>query len=172
MTVYIRSKLFLVKKPGNNRNGRILILDASLDNDKYMLINLYNASNKQEQVSTLTNLQCMLKELNINDSKQIVFAGGFSFFDVVLEVTGEKPRKSNTVSKRLEIKIFHDLHDIWKIRNPTKKSYTSRQKYFSGFEQHRLVYIFTSNSFQEFTKKAGILTALSTAVSCFFLPSM
>ena len=112
--------MFLVKKPGTNRNDRILILDASLDNDKYILINLYNASNKQEQVKTLTNLQCMLKELNINDSKQIVFAGGFSFFDVVLEVIGEKPRKSNTVSKRLEIKIFHDLHDIWKIRNPTK----------------------------------------------------
>ena len=64
----------------------------------------------------------MLKELNIEDSKQIVFAGGFnSFFDVGLEAIGEKPRlKHKTVSKLLEIKSFHDLHDIWRFRNTMK----------------------------------------------------
>ena len=104
------------------------------------MINLCNATNEQEQVNTLTNLQCMLEELNIEDSKQIVFAGGFnSFFDVGLEAIGEKPRlKHKTVSKLLEIKSFHDLHDVWRFRNKMKKSYTSRQKHFSGFIQRRL----------------------------------
>ena len=43
----------------------------------------------------------MLKELNIDDSKQIAFARDLnSFFDVGLEAIGEKPRlKHNTVSK-------------------------------------------------------------------------
>ena len=145
--------MFLVKKPGTNRNDRILILDASLDNDKYILINLYNASNKQEQFKTLTNLQCMLKELNINDSKQIVFAGGFSFFDVVLEVIGEKPRKSNFVSKRLEIKIFHDLHDIWKIRNPTKNLTLPDKNIFQASNRTGLSIFLHQTVFKSLLKK-------------------
>lgn len=64
------------------------------------MINLYNANNEQEQVNTLTNLWRTLKELDIDDSKQIILAGYFnSFFDVVLEATGGKAcLKRNTFS--------------------------------------------------------------------------
>lgn len=64
------------------------------------MINLYNANNEQEQVNTLTNLWRTLKELDIDDSKQIILAGYFnSFFDVALEATGGKAcLKRNTFS--------------------------------------------------------------------------
>ena len=56
------------------------------------MLNLYNAYNEQEQVKTLADLHCMLKELNIDDSKQIVPAGDFnSFLDVALEAPDRKP---------------------------------------------------------------------------------
>ena len=65
------------------------------------MINLYNVNKEQEQVNTQTNLPCMLKELSINDSKQIILARYFSpFFDVTLEASGGKAcLKRNTVSK-------------------------------------------------------------------------
>ena len=48
LTVYLGSKSFSVKKQASDRNGRIFLLDATLDQDEYILINLYNANNEQE----------------------------------------------------------------------------------------------------------------------------
>ena len=55
-----------------------------------------------------------------------------------------------------------DLCDIWRIRNPKKKSYTFRQQHFSGLIQRRLDYIFLSLSFQELIQKSEFLNAFST----------
>ena len=58
-----------------------------------------------------------------------------------------------------------DLCDIWRIRNPKKKSYTFRQQHFSGLIQPMLDYIFLSLSFQELIKKSEFLNAFSTVHS-------
>ena len=107
---YLGSKSFTVKKQATNCSCWILILDATIDNN-YILINSYNASNKHEQINTLTNLQCMLKGLNVADGEQIVFIRDFNlFFDVALETTDGKPcLKHNTFSELLEMKSFYDL---------------------------------------------------------------
>ena len=39
-----------------NSNGRILILDVELEGHQLLLINIYNANMKTEQVQTLTTL--------------------------------------------------------------------------------------------------------------------
>lgn len=75
--------------------------------------------------------QCILKKLNVDDSKQIALAADLSlFFDVALEAFGKHCLKHNTFSKLLETKSFYDSCDIWGIRNPTKYSYTFRQRRF------------------------------------------
>ena len=85
---YLGSKFFTVKKQTTNCSGRILILDATIDN-KYILINWYYASNEQEQSNTLKNLQCMLKDLNVDDAEHIALVRDFNLlFDVALEATG------------------------------------------------------------------------------------
>lgn len=67
--------------------------------------------------------QCILKKLNVDDSKQIALAADLSlFFDVALEAFGKHCLKHNTFSKLLETKSFYDSCDIWGIRNPTKYS--------------------------------------------------
>ena len=55
-----------------------------------------------------------------------------------------------------------DLCDLWRIRNPKKKSYTFRQQHFSGLVQRRLDYSFLSLSFQELIQKSEFLNAFST----------
>ena len=61
---------------------------------------------------------------NINFSKEngIVLAGDF-LFDSTQEVKGDKHLlKQKSAAKRLE----YDLCGIWKIRNPTIKTYTCK----------------------------------------------
>lgn len=52
--------------------------DIAVDNDGYILINLFNANNEKYQVNTLINPQCLLKESNADNSKQIVLVGNLS----------------------------------------------------------------------------------------------
>ena len=58
LMAYLRSKSFTVKNHATNCSDKILIVDTTIDN-KCSSINSYNASNEQEQVNTLANLQCI-----------------------------------------------------------------------------------------------------------------
>ena len=74
----------------------------------------------------------------------------------------------------MELKDKFDLCDIWRIKHPKTKTYTFRQKHFSGFIQRRLNYIFVSQNLQERTRNLDILNAVSTdhsPVFCSFVNS-
>ena len=58
----------------------------------------------------------------------------------------------------MELKDKFDLCDIWRIKHPKTKTYTFRQKHFSGFIQRRLDYIFVSQNLQERTRNVDILS--------------
>ena len=77
----------------------------------------------------------------------------YIFFDASLDSKGNTPKfKSRSISKLIELNKTLDLCDIWRIRNPKKRKYTSRQKHLSGIIQRRLDYIFISQNLQEFKK--------------------
>ena len=74
----------------------------------------------------------------------------------------------------MELKDKFDLCDIWRIKHPKTKTYTFRQKHFSGFIQRRLDYIFVSQNLQERTRYVDILNAVATdhsPVFCSFVNS-
>ena len=64
-----------------------------------------------------------MKNINFLEENRIVLDGNLNvFFDSKLETKGGKPLlKQKSVAKLLELKEKHDLCDIWRIRNPTKK---------------------------------------------------
>ena len=49
--------------------GRILILDASINYSEYILINLYNANTEKEQINVFSNMFALLKKFDINKTK-------------------------------------------------------------------------------------------------------
>ena len=105
-----------------------------------------------------------------------VFSGDFNtFFNASLEATGGYAKlKSRSICKFLELKDKFDLCDIWRIKHPKTKTFTFRQKHFSGFIQRRLNYIFVSQNLQERTRNLDILNAVSTdhsPVFCSFVNS-
>ena len=44
-----------MKKQLNNENERILILKLTIDDTKYLLVNIYNANKEQDQLKTQQN---------------------------------------------------------------------------------------------------------------------
>ena len=48
LIAYFGTENFTVKKKQTDHNGRILILDVSINDSEYILINLYNANTEKE----------------------------------------------------------------------------------------------------------------------------
>ena len=81
---YLESKTFVVKNKRNNDRGLILILEVTIDDTDYILVNMYHANTKTEQIKVLNNLHLLLDNLDIHQNEQITLAGDFNFF---LDVT-------------------------------------------------------------------------------------
>ena len=85
--------------------------------------------------------------------KNIILGGDFNiFFNLTFEARGGNAKiKNKSVAKFIDIKESLRIYDVWRVRNPKKKRYTSRQQYVTGF-----------------INKMDILTALSTDHSPIF----
>ena len=75
LTAYFGTKTFTVKKQQTDKEGRILILDVSINDSEYILINLYDANTVKEQINVLSILFELLEEFDTNQTKQLVLAG-------------------------------------------------------------------------------------------------
>ena len=164
LIAYFGTEKFAVKKQQTDHSGRILILDVSINDSEYILINLYNANIEKEQTEVLSNLFALLKTFDVNPNKHIIMAGNFNlFFNSNLDAAGGNPTlKRESLAKLIELKEPYDLCDIWRVRNTKVKQFTFIQQHSSGFIQHRLDYFFISNGLQEFASTTGILTPILT----------
>ena len=150
LTFYIGTDNFAVNNQKTD-DGRTLILDVTINDANFVLINLYNANTETEQVSVLNNLSSLLEKFDVTLEKNLIFAGDFNLFlNSKFDAKEGKPAiKKKSLTKRIQLKESHDLCDIWRIRNPVTSTFTSRQKYCTGFIQSRLDYIFIFNGLEE-----------------------
>ena len=77
---FIGSKIFFIRNKLSDNDGRILILDADIDDENLFLINLYNPNTKAEQLKTLSKLTEMLTKLHLTQNNNTFRAGDFNFF--------------------------------------------------------------------------------------------
>ena len=149
---YLRTKKFELKSKKTDKNGRILIIEANVDNTAFLLINLYNPNKEKDQVLILSELDNMLETYNNISNNMIVLDGDFNFFfNTRVEAIGGNPKlKKNSVTKFIELKEKYYLCDIWRIRNLKSKRYTFRQHHASGLLQRRLDYFFI---YKDYTDK-------------------
>ena len=161
---YIATHNFVVNNQKTDNNGRVLILDVTINDINLVLMNLYNTYTETKQVSVLNNLSSLLENFDVTLEKNLILAEDFNLFlNSNLDAKGGKPAiKKKSLAKLIQLKESYDLCDIWRIRNPVTSTFTFRQKHCTGFIQFRLDYIFISNSFQEFVNGTSILTSVST----------
>ena len=170
---YFGSQQFTIESKKTDHGGRILVLEASLEDKKYILINIYNSNTESEQIETLEHLNRILNTIDYSHEKHIILGGDLNiFFDSSLEASGGNPTiKKKSLRIILAIKERLDLCDMWRIRNPKTCRYTFRQNHSSGVIQRRLDYFFISNNMQQFVCKTDILASFLSDHSPVFFTS-
>ena len=155
---------YTIKKLFSDNNGRLLIMNISVDGNEYILINIYNENIEKDQVNLLNCLENQLDGFDIGCNTNIILAGDFNFFfDKNLEAKGGNPQlKKFSIAKFLKIKEKWNLIDIWRVKNQKNKKFTFTQNHYSGHLLRRLDYIFVSNIMQTQVKRTEIGTALAT----------
>ena len=82
----------------HDNDGRVLILDATINGSDYLLINFYNANTEREQLTTIKNLNNFLKDFEDFHDKKVIFVGDFNLiFDKNFESVEGSPPLKNTV---------------------------------------------------------------------------
>ena len=71
-----------------DNNGRIIVLEAEIDDEIFLLINLFNPNTEAEQVKTLCELERMLDIFSLDSYTNILFAGHFNCFFNQLKFRG------------------------------------------------------------------------------------
>ena len=90
-TGYVGSKSFVLTNQTADKNGRLLLVEAIIDDVKFLLINIYNCNTESQQLLTLTELHKILQNVDDIGDKNIIIGGDFNFhFNSKLEAKGEK----------------------------------------------------------------------------------
>ena len=126
--------------------GRYIILKAEIKDKMYVLINIYAPNKDTCIIKFLNTLLFTLRKENLDEEENITLGGDFNCpLNPLLDKKGGilTPRKS--VVKTIEsLQDDLELVDIWRIKNPTKKSFTCGQN--SPVIFCRLDYWLISNS--------------------------
>ena len=94
---FFGTKRFKEEDIKNDKNGNLSLLDVKIDDQNFILLNIYNANIEKEQLSALTELKTILNNVNNISSKQISLGGDLNFyFELLLETKGE-----NSVFKKI-----------------------------------------------------------------------
>ena len=154
----------IIKNKIIDPNGRFIIIELTIADKPFVIINAYNENVESQQVGFWDTLLSHMENICSNPETNIIIAGDFNLtFDMNLEAQGGNPTlKKNSIARFLRIKERFDLVDIWRIRNPSKKRFTFRQQHVTGFLQRRLDFLFISNSLQTLAKNVKIETAVMT----------
>ena len=93
-------------KQQTDKEGCILILDVSIKDSEYILINLYNANTENGQINVLSSLSKLLEDFDISLTKQLVMVGDFNlFFNSKLEAQGGNTTiKKKSLAKLIKLK--------------------------------------------------------------------
>ena len=82
----------VVKKLLNDKNGRILILEVTIDGTEYILVNICNVNIERHLLETLQNLSILFENFDNFYDKNVILARNFNFFfKKKLECKGGRP---------------------------------------------------------------------------------
>ena len=90
MIWFINTKKHFGSKTSKASKGRIPIIEITIEEVHFILVNLYNANTQVEQIKTLCELGLLLDEFLLDDSKTIIIAGDLNLlFYSNLETSGD-----------------------------------------------------------------------------------
>ena len=120
---------FKYKSFRSDEEGRYLILEASVQDASFLLVNIYAPNITMKQSSFFLTLSDRISEEVRSAPDCKVFLGGdfHVTLDPALDCSGGNPFLKESVKFLEDIVMENDLVDIWRIRNPESKRFTWRQ---------------------------------------------
>ena len=158
----LKSFDFKLKSIRFDKEGRYLILETTIQDVPFLLVNIYAPNTTTQQTMFFQTLPELIYDGGFNESDQRIILGGDLnvTIDPDLDCSGGNPVLKDSVECVEDILMNYDLVDIWRIRNPDIKKFTWRQK--SPIIQRRLDYWLISDSLQDDVAKVDIVTAIRT----------
>ena len=131
--IMIRNCLeFELKSIRQDNQGRFILLEALVQDQKFILLNIYAPDKSDEQLLFFDQIKDELDGINIEDDCKIIIGRGLYVVNVILDPDfdshGGKPKLRESLKQIEDICLLHYLVDIWRIRNPETKRFTWRQK--------------------------------------------
>ena len=109
--------------------GQFVIVKAEIRDKMYVLINIYAPNKDANIVSFFNNLLVTLQKNNLDEEENIIMGGDFNCpLNPSIDKKGGllNPRKA-VISTIGNLQEELDLVDMWRVKNPEKKSFTSSQ---------------------------------------------
>ena len=142
--------------------GRYVILKAEINDKMYVLINIYAPNKDTNIINFLNNLLTTLRKNDFDEEENIIIGGDFNCpLNPILDKKGGllNPRKS-VVATIENLQEEFDLVDIWRVKNPERKSFTWSQN--SPMIFCRLDYWLISNTLHDLVKTTDIIPSIKT----------
>ena len=142
--------------------GRMQILSLNYENEKFLLVNIYNENTEQKQIDLIIKLLTKLENFGELGDHKLIFGGDWNFiFNIDLDANRGSPTlKRKTIAEVIKLSEKYDLLDIFRIRNPEKRRFSFRQP--TPKLQRRLDFFLISNELQESVKKIEIIASLNS----------
>ena len=70
MIGYLANKKFSVNKISKDNNSRVLIIEAEIETEKFILLDLYNSNSGTEQLQILSDVYLFSSDFSLDDKKQ------------------------------------------------------------------------------------------------------
>ena len=109
--------------------GRYIIVKAVMQDKTYVLINIYAPNKDKDLTNFFKNLYAILQKENLESEENIIIGGDFN-----CPLNPERDKKGGVLLQRKSVtncieclQNQLDLVDIWRIKNPNTKSFTSSQ---------------------------------------------
>ena len=148
----------------NDSEGRIIVINCTIQGEPFLLINTYAPNNERDQVIMMKKVARHVVEAGYPENAALVWATDHNFiFDEFLDAKGGSPSlKFKSIETMQTVMSDLDLCDIWRLRNPDARLYTWRGTGLgnpSGKKSkihRRLDYFFVSDSLQPFIESTDI----------------
>ena len=107
------------------KNGRILILQFSIDDQEFICANIYAPDNDNAQIIFFKQLRSLLEQF---PSDNIIVGGDFNCPLSKTDKEGGRDVSSrrNVASEIEQLMCIFDLDDVWRTLHPEEKQYTWR----------------------------------------------
>ena len=142
-------------------DGRYIMLNVLLKGERTILVNIYGPNRHNKLVDFYHSVLKSIKIHNF-DTDNIIMGGDFNCpLNPILDKRGGNLMPRQSVINAIESLQWElDLHDIWRIKNPTERSFTWSQP--EPLVLSRLDYWIISNSLSDNVCDVDIIPSIKT----------